>query len=430
MSQSALAPRPVNRCPLVALLLCASFVIDGSAYGILAPLLPVLSHNTGMSVDTAGILTGTFSAAMLPASGSILVLGRRLWPKWLAVGGLVLLALGAVVMAVAGSAATLIMARALQGLGAGTMYAGGLRWLLAIVPPSRRATWFGLSWGAMNGGTVLGPAVGGLAVRYGLTMVELTFAVVTAVAGLALSLTHRPAGMAGQPPAAPTRSRLVPLIGPLALYAAPAMAIGMANTLSPLRLADAGAGHDLITVVFLLAGAVSVCVSPVTGRWVDHVGAARPLLTGLLLGSGLAILLAFRESPVVIAAGTVALLGLANELAAIPASTVLDAAGSAHGLQFASTTLVPIIYAVFETLGAFVSGPLSGIAPGVPFLLLGAVFMATFAFPRFRPRRSVTATPSSGSPVGATGGPDQRESTPLALRKIQATALRHFKPFL
>ena len=158
----------------------------------------------------------------------------------------------------------------------------------------------------------------------------------------------------------------------------------MVNTLSPLRMSDLGGSHDLIAAVFLVAGAVSVCVSPLTGRWVDHAGPGRPLLTGLLSGTGLGVVLAFCESRIVIAIGTIALLGLANELAAIPASTVLDAAGSANGLQFASTTLVPIVYAVFETLGAFVSGPLSGLTLSLPFLLLAAAYLATAIFPRFR----------------------------------------------
>lgn len=156
MSLPASATLQVNRYLPVALLLCGSLVIDGSAYGTLAPLLPVYRSSIGLSVDSAGILTGTFSAAMLPASITILIFGRRLPSKRLAVTGLALMALGAVATAAAGSVATLILARALQGLGAGTVFAGALRWLLAIVPPTRRATWFGLSWGAMNGGTVLG----------------------------------------------------------------------------------------------------------------------------------------------------------------------------------------------------------------------------------------------------------------------------------
>jgi predicted MFS family arabinose efflux permease len=382
LSPPASALQQLNRYLPVALLLCASFVIDGSAYGTLAPLLPTYRSDIGLSVDSAGILTGTFSAAMLPASIIILVFGRRVSSKWLAVSGLAMIGLGAVVTAAADSVATLMLARALQGLGAGTMFAGGLRWLLAIVPPSRRATWFGLSWGAMNGGTVLGPAVGGLAVRYGLAKVQIAFALIAALVALSLFLAHRPADVNERPASVSPRSRLVPLAGPLTLYAAPAIAIGMANTLSPLRMSDLGASHDLIAVVFLIAGAVSVCVSPLTGRWVDHAGPGRPLLTGLLLGTGLALVLAFCESRIVIAVGTIALLGLAGELAAIPASTVLDTAGSANGLQFASTTLVPIVYAVFETIGAFVSGPLSGLTLSLPFLLLAATYLATAIFPR------------------------------------------------
>lgn len=388
MSLPASATLQVNRYLPVALLLCGSLVIDGSAYGTLAPLLPVYRSSIGLSVDSAGILTGTFSAAMLPASITILIFGRRLPSKRLAVTGLALMALGAVATAAAGSVATLILARALQGLGAGTVFAGALRWLLAIVPPTRRATWFGLSWGAMNGGTVLRQAVGGLAVRYGLAKVQITFAVITALVALALSFAQRPADTGERLASAPIRSRLVPLFRPLMLYAAPAVSIGMANTLSPLRMSDLGASHDLLAVVFLIAGAVSVCVSPLTGRWVDHAGPGRPLLTGLLSGTGFALVLSFGESRMVIAACTIALLGLANELTAIPASAVLDAAGSASGLQFASTTLVPIVYAVFETLGAFASGPLSGLTLSLPFLLLAATYLATAIFPRFTTSRA------------------------------------------
>jgi MFS family permease len=381
------APSPETRYLPAALLLCVVFVVEGSAYGLLAPLLPIYRRQAGLTVGMAGLVTGAFTAGMLPASISIFIHDRRVAARRLTVAGLALMAIGSVAMAVAHSVIALILARVLQGMGSGAVFAGALRWLLAIVPASRRATWFGIGWGSLNSGSIVGPAVGGLAVRYGLAPVQIAVAATTTLLAVALVSAPHPKGVRAAAAGMSARSRFLASRRPLLFLTAPALAFGMANTLSPLRMADLGAGRNAVAAVFLGAGALSVCASPISGRWVDHSGPNRPLRVGLLLGALAATGLALADSEVGMAIGTIVMLGLANELAAVSTSSLVDTAASATGLDSASAALLPIVYAVFETLGAFVSGPLALAGAGMPFLNLAAVYAATAILPASRGRR-------------------------------------------
>lgn len=357
----------------IALTLCVALVVEGSAYGVLAPLLPIYRLEVGLSLAEAGLITGAFSAGMLPAN--LLILFRTgLSPKALAVVGLCLMTAGAAVLATADSVTALTGGRVVQGFGAGAMFSGSLRWLLRIVPSDRRGLWFGLGWGSLNGGSVLGPAVGTLGAHHGVPLVHLLLGTATALLVGVLLTQSAPTPPERLKRTGTSRGLFLALILPLGGLVAPAVAIGMANTIAPLRLHDLGGGSELIAATFVLAAGLSLVASPLSGRWVDHSGPRAPLAAGLALGTVLALMLTFDANLVVLSVGTILILGVANELAAVAAGSMLDAAGSARRADTAA--VLPIVYAVFETLGAFISGPLAGSGAGAPFLVLALVYLA------------------------------------------------------
>jgi EmrB/QacA subfamily drug resistance transporter len=92
-------------------------------------------------------------------------LGDRFGPKRLFLGGLVVFTLASAACGLAGQASTLIIARAIQGLGAAAMTPQTMAFITRLFPPSKRGAPMGL-WGAVAGvATITGPLLGGVLVQ-------------------------------------------------------------------------------------------------------------------------------------------------------------------------------------------------------------------------------------------------------------------------
>ena len=92
-------------------------------------------------------------------------LGDRFGPKRLFLGGLVVFTLASAACGLAGQASTLIIARAIQGLGAAAMTPQTMAFITRLFPPSKRGAPMGL-WGAVAGvATIAGPLLGGVLVQ-------------------------------------------------------------------------------------------------------------------------------------------------------------------------------------------------------------------------------------------------------------------------
>jgi EmrB/QacA subfamily drug resistance transporter len=92
-------------------------------------------------------------------------LGDRYGPKRLFVGGLVVFTLASALCGLADSAALLIAARAVQGLGAAMMTPQTMTFITRLFPPNKRGAPMGL-WGGVAGiATIVGPVLGGVLVE-------------------------------------------------------------------------------------------------------------------------------------------------------------------------------------------------------------------------------------------------------------------------
>jgi EmrB/QacA subfamily drug resistance transporter len=105
-----------------------------------------------------------FSAYMLAATVTVPIYGRlsdSYGRRPFFVAGILIFMTGAVIGGMAASMTQLIVARAVQGLGAGALIPLAMAVIGDLVPPSDRGRWQGLTGAVFGVGSVLGPLTGG-----------------------------------------------------------------------------------------------------------------------------------------------------------------------------------------------------------------------------------------------------------------------------
>ena len=193
-----LSARPAAR--LIALI-GAIVLVDTLLYAALAPILPALEDEFGLSKAGAGVLVGSYPLGTflgaLPGGWA----AARFGPRVVVLTGLATDdGLGGRLRA---ASRRRPRPRAFcQGLGGAATWTAGLAWLGAVVPRERRGEAIGLAIGAGIFGAQFGPVVGSIADALGRGP---TFAAVAAL-GLVLALLARsepappaPAGAGGSP---------------------------------------------------------------------------------------------------------------------------------------------------------------------------------------------------------------------------------------
>jgi EmrB/QacA subfamily drug resistance transporter len=132
---------------------------------VVTTALPVIRESLGASLSqlewTVNAYTLTFAVLLLTGAA----LGDRFGRKRVFTGGVALFTLGSTFAALAPSGEALIVARAIQGVGAAIVTPLSLTILSAAVPAERRGVALG-AWGAIAGLAIaLGPVVGGAIVQ-------------------------------------------------------------------------------------------------------------------------------------------------------------------------------------------------------------------------------------------------------------------------
>ena len=128
---------------------------------VVVTALPRIKVDLGASLSSLEWIVNayTLTFAVLLLTGA--ALGDRYGRKIMFVGGLTLFTLASVLAALSHGADTLIVARALQGLGAAVVTPLTLTILAAEVPPEKRGAYLG-AWGGVAGLAVaIGPVIGG-----------------------------------------------------------------------------------------------------------------------------------------------------------------------------------------------------------------------------------------------------------------------------
>jgi len=391
------SPRP-ERATRVAAALFLSFLTVQSAFIVLAPTLPDVAREFGVSTGTAGQLRTVAAVAGLVTALTLAPLGRVLGIRRLLVTGLVALATGSIASALAPTFALLAVGQVILGMGGAAVLSAGLP--AAADWPAREQRTRVLAWTTVGqpAAWVLGmPAVGALSDlgwRWG-------WIVVPAAAAAALAVL----------PCGPSRNAP----GPAAIGSAwrdP----GVRRWAFGEVMAYAGWGGTLVYAGALLSesydlgpNAVGLLLGGAAIAYFPGTFAARRRLEGELgpLLAGLAIALAFG------AAALGALRPSAGVSTGLFALLVLFAGargitGSAFGLNAAPEQKVTIgsIRTAATQLGYLAGAAVGGIAldlggyPVVGLTLAG--FFAAAAIPHLRfgfSRRSVRGARRALAPI-------------------------------
>ncbi len=251
----------------------AVILVDTMFYAALAPLLPELSDQLGLSKGDAGVLVGAYAVGMMVGAIPGGWVAARFGARTAVLAGLALMSTAGLVFAFADSTAVLDTARFIQGLGGACAWIAGLAWVVQGTSRERRAEALGIVIGAGIFGAQFGPVLGSLASAVGR---DVAFAG-AAVLGLVLAVwaLRTPTGTEGlaESHAAPTSGlRDRRFLAALWITALPAIAFGVIEVLVPLRLDDLGASALLIGGVFFVAAFFEALVSPVVGRIADRRG--------------------------------------------------------------------------------------------------------------------------------------------------------------
>jgi MFS family permease len=365
----------------ILLLAGAVVFVDMLFFSALTPLLPHYARTLGLSKSGAGALTAAYPLGVLAGAIPSGLVAARFGVKPTVVVGLSAVAVCVVVFGLADHAWQLFTARLVQGISSAFSWTGALAWLIAAAPEGRRGTLIGSAFAAAVGGTLFGPALGGIASFAGTGW---TFGVVgVASLGLVAFAATSPAAPPEEPQPvsalfAAFRDRR--LLACFWLVALPGLLFGNLSVLVPLRLSHLGYGGAAIGAVFLCSAALEAGNNVLVGRVSDRHGTSIPILTGLAASAVLAALLPWPSTAVLLAV-LVVLASLAFGAFFTPALTLLTNVSEARGLDYGyAFALVNLAWAPGETIGAAGGGGLAhATADAVPYLALSLICIASFA---------------------------------------------------
>jgi len=276
---------------------CVVVIVDTMLYAALTPLLPHFQHAYHLSKSSVGALAAAYAIGTLVGAIPGGIVATRLGARVAVFGGLIVVTVASIGVALSDSFGLLFGARLVQGFGSSLTWAGGLAWLALATPRERRGRAMGTAMGAAIFGALLGPVVGAAGSLVGVRAAFATVGGITAVLAM-LVFWFEPSPRERQP--------LTAIFGALGhgefvrglwLINLPALLFGALNVLAPLALDHRGFSAAAIGGVWVGAAAAESAINPWLGRVTDRIGSALPIRVALVGSILVSLALAATEWP-------------------------------------------------------------------------------------------------------------------------------------
>jgi MFS transporter, DHA1 family, tetracycline resistance protein len=185
-----------------------AIALDLIGFGMILPILPYYAEAFHASKLTIGFLFASYSLAQLLCAPWLGRLSDRFGRRPLMLVSIAGSAAAHLLFATAGGLPMLFVARSLAGIAAAN-YGIAQAYLADITPPADRSRAMGLVGAAFGLGFVIGPALGGLLLRFGVTAVPYAAAALSTL-NLVIAVAALPESL---PPAARGAAMAKPLFG-------------------------------------------------------------------------------------------------------------------------------------------------------------------------------------------------------------------------
>jgi MFS transporter, DHA1 family, solute carrier family 18 (vesicular amine transporter), member 1/2 len=310
-------------------------------FAVLAPLVPELKGELGLSTSQAGLLVAMYALGALAGAIPAVMLTVRAGVRLTALASLIAFAAMSVAFGLVHSFPALLIARGAQGVAGAACWTSAMVWLLEAAPVERRGQLLGFAFGVSEAGA----AAGRSATFAGIAVVCLGLAAATLRFRSPAPVRDRQLRLRSMLSSAQVRTAMW-----IALL--PAMLLAAISVLAPLQQHRLGAGAGEIAATFGAAAILGILVRPLFGRWSDREGPLRPIRLGLLASAPVVLAIPWMESRWAVAVFVIGALVLTGVLWA-PLMVMLSDACTAAGLgQIMAVAIMDLTWPPGNALGA------------------------------------------------------------------------------
>lgn len=339
----------------VIVLLMATSLAVATSNSVIFAALSDLQDEYGFADSGLGLIAGTGFLAGFLVNLFLAPLSDKGHAKRMIMAGMVLGATGSTLLALGGTLAEFIVARAVIGAAFGLVFPA-VRALLANVDTERRGLLLGRLAGVELFGFVLGPLVGGLMIDpFGLSYTFLFFAVLNLLSLLAVAFRRFPVlartSDSGRLSISLLRIREIRVA--VLVFMAIQAPVGIFDALWDRYLTDLGGGNTMVGISFALYTIPFILFSSYGGRLADRYNPQKVSMLAMILvvpavtGYGL-----FASLPPVIALnvieGVVQAITYPAAAAAVAVAAPIGRASAAQGLAGAAGLLMSMLIAFFS----------------------------------------------------------------------------------
>ena len=372
---------------LVLLVVCAAIFLETLQFSILAPVLPVLAAEFGLTDLSAGVVNSAYALGLVVFA----IPGGRVAARVderIAVGvGLAIIGVATAWFSIAGVPWQLGAARFVAGAASALVWAGGMAWVSSTGPRSTQATRLAMVISSAIIGSLVGPALGTLSTVVGRLPVFLAIAVVAWVLIVPiwrLGETHSTV--------VTSEKGLRRLLGSARVALGVTFFIGVFFAvfcvLVPLEAVSLGASATVVGFAFIVGSLGQALLSPLIGRLTDSRGAIRVMSAAL--GASAIVTLGLVVAPG--ALGPVVVLAVLFPVGGAvytPTSVAVDHA--AHRLALAPAIAFSawnLLWALGVAIGSVAGPAVAGFTGNSAVYIVLAVVSAGLAFVCWRSRSS------------------------------------------